>query len=169
MRNRITTLITLSALCATAMLAQGRRPMGQRGTGNPPDPALMVERRVQMLTRALELTDAQATQATAIYKNAAETAAGVQTKLQAAHEALRAGVKENNATGIEEAAANIGSLTGQVTAIHGKAEAAFYGLLTADQRTKYDEMGQRGWGMGGGMGGGRPGGMGTGPGPNPNR
>ncbi|HWR54075.1 MAG TPA: periplasmic heavy metal sensor [Bryobacteraceae bacterium] len=169
MRNKLITLVTLGALCATATLAQGRRPMGQRGTGTPPDPVTMVERRVEMLKRTLSLTDAQATQATAIYKNAAETVGTVHTELQAAHEALRTAIKDNNDAGIDQAAAKVGSLTGQLTAIHGKAEAAFYGILSADQRTKYDEMGPRGFGGGFGMGGGdRRGGPGMGPGSGPN-
>ncbi len=168
MRNRLITLVTVGTLCATAILAQGRRPMGDR-MGTPPDPDKMAERRVEMLNNMLSLTDAQVTQATTIFKNAAETAAGVQTKLQAGHDALRTAVKENNGAGIDEASANIGTLTGQLTAIHAKAEAAFYGILTADQRTKYDAMGPRGWGMGGGMGGGRRGHMGMGPGSGPNQ
>jgi len=45
-------------------------------------------------------------------------------------------------------AANIGLLTGQIQAIQSKANAAFYAILTADQQTKFDQIGFGGFGPG---------------------
>jgi hypothetical protein len=47
-------------------------------------------------------------------------------------------------TAIDQAAATIGNVSAQLTAIDAKAEAAFYALLTADQRARYDELGNGG-------------------------
>ena len=47
-------------------------------------------------------------------------------------------VKVNNTVSIDQIAANIGTLQGQITAINSKADAAFYAILTADQKAKLD-------------------------------
>lgn len=132
--------------------------------GGPPDPATMVQRRVEMLTRFLSLTDAQVSQATTIFTDAQTAAAPLRTSAQDARKALQTAVKANDAGGITNAANTIGGLTGQEVAIQGKADAAFYQILTADQKAKYDQRG----GMGPGMGMG-PGGMGGMRGPNGRR
>ena len=43
----------------------------------------------------------------------------------------------------------VGVIEGQLTAIRTKAFAKFYALLTAEQKTKYDSLGDRGPGRGG--------------------
>jgi hypothetical protein len=58
-------------------------------------------------------------------------------------------INNNNSAAIDQLSATIVRLAGQMTAIHGKAEAAFYGILSADQRTKYDEVGRGPFGPGG--------------------
>jgi len=120
----------------------------------------MIERRVQMLTRFLSLTEAQATQATTIFTQAQASAEPVRTSLREAHQAMRTAVKANDSGGIATAASSIGTLTGQEAAIQGRADAAFYAILTAEQKAKHDQMGPGRMGPGG-MG---PGGMGMGPG-----
>lgn len=161
MKTTLTRLFLLTSLSMAAAMAQ--RPMNQRGT--PPDPATMVQRRVEMLTRSLGLSDAQASQATTIFTNAQAAAAPLRTSMQDARTALQTAVKANDTGGITVAANNIGNVTGQEVANQAKAEAAFYAILTADQKTKYDQRGPGRGGPGGpgGMGMG-PGGMGMGPG-----
>jgi Spy/CpxP family protein refolding chaperone len=118
----------------------------------------MAERRVQMLTRFLNLSDAQASQATTIFKQAASDSQSIRSSVQTAHEALRTAIKANDTGGITAAANNIGNLTGQELTIQAKADAAFYAILNADQKAKYDQMGPGRMGPGG-MGFGGPGGM----------
>jgi Spy/CpxP family protein refolding chaperone len=95
--------------------------------------------RLDFLAGYLSLTDAQKAQATTIFSAAAtasETARGV---LTAAREALTAAVKANRAdTELDRLAAAVGAAHGQIEGIHAKAEARFYALLTAEQKTKYD-------------------------------
>jgi Spy/CpxP family protein refolding chaperone len=130
-------------------MAQPYRMRNPEAGGAPPDPATMIEHRVSFLKTVLSLTDAQATQATTIYTNAAEAAGPLRTQLSTARESIRDAVKNNNAAAIEQLSATIGALTGQMTAIQSKAEAAFYAILSADQRTKYDEVGRGPFGPGG--------------------
>lgn len=131
----------------------------------------MIQRRVQRLTTILGLTDDQASQATTIFTNAHTAAAPLQTSILDARKSMRTAVKANDTSTISTAAANIGNLTGQMLAIHSKAEAAFYAILTPEQQAKLDQLGGAGFGpggMGGGMGmgmGGMQGPMGGRPGP----
>jgi Spy/CpxP family protein refolding chaperone len=145
------------ALVAAQMPGRGNRP----GGGAPPDPQQMVEMRINMLAKVLSLTDAQKAAATKIFADAMTANQALREKIAAAHEALAAAVKTNNTAAIEQAARDIGTYTGQIAATDGKAEAAFYLLLTPDQQKIFDAMPHHGPG---GMG---PGGMGMGMGAGP--
>ncbi len=151
--------MAVSAFVTMTLLAQRQRPFAagdnpQQGPPGPRDPAAMVERRIAFLKTLLNLTDTQTTQATTIFTNAANAAAPLQANLFEARKEMREAVKTNNVAGIDQLSATIGSLTGETTAIHSKAEAAFYALLTAEQRTRYDSFGPGGPAMPGGPGGG---------------
>jgi Spy/CpxP family protein refolding chaperone len=154
MKTTLTRLSFVAGLSIAAALAQTQVNQG----GGPPDPATMADRHVRMLTRFLNLSDAQASQATTIFKQAASDAQSIRSSLQTAHETLRTAIKANDTGGITAAANNIGDLSGQELAIRGKADAAFYAILTPDQKTKYDQMGPGRMGPGA-MGFGGPGGM----------
>ena len=158
MKKTLTRLSFVASLSLAAALAQTpTTPM------NPPDPAAMAQRRVQMLTRFLGLSDAQAAQATTIFTNSATAVEPIRTQIRTAHDAMRTAIKANDAAGIGSAANSIGSLTAQEMTLQGKADAAFYAILTPDQKTKYDQRGRGRMGPGGmGPGGMGPGGMGSG-------
>ena len=115
----------------------------------------MVQRRVEMLTTVLGLTDSQKTQALKIFTEAQTAATTARAKITTYQDAMTAGVKKHDLTAIEQAAAALGTIHGNVLAINAKADAAFYIILTPDQQAKYDKM-PHGAGMGGmgGMGGG---------------
>jgi Spy/CpxP family protein refolding chaperone len=127
------------ALSSTLMVAaQGHRGPGGDAVQNTAD---AIARRVSFLTTLLTLTQAQAAQATTIFTNAAAAVAPLQTNLSTARTSLRAAVQANNTTQIDQLATQIGSFTAQITAAESKADAAFYALLTAEQRTRYDAVG----------------------------
>jgi Spy/CpxP family protein refolding chaperone len=138
------------------MLAQG--PGGVLTRDTPPDPATMVQRKVERLTSLLTLTTSQAAQATTIFTNEANIVAPIQTNVRTYWTNLQSAVKSNNTAAIDSISAQIGTATGQVTAARNKADAAFYALLTADQKTKLDS--NHGFG-GPGRGGRGPGGFGA--------
>lgn len=141
---KFATLFAAVALLTTVAFAQGRGP-----GGTPPDPQTLIQMRVSFLTTFLNLTDAQKASATTIFTDAYTASQSPQSSLKSARQALSDAIKSNNTGAIDQASATIGTLSGQLTAIDGKAEAAFYALLTADQQAKYDSRPHGGPGFGG--------------------
>ena len=153
MKNVMMKMASVAALSAVAMLAQGPRP-DNHGGGNPSTPAdsaTMVARQVTFLTTFLTLSTGQATQATTIFTTALTAVTALETQIDTAETALTTAIKANNTTAITTQATAIGNLRGQVIAANAKADAAFYLLLTADQKTKLDTLGNDFFG--GGLGG----------------
>ena len=145
--KKILSALLLSSAFATSYLAA-------QPTRTPPTPADIAARRVQFLTERLGLSTAQAQQATTIFTASATSAATIRESLRTAHQSLSDAVKANNTSAIDQLASTIGGLDAQQTALDSKADAAFYQLLTADQKTKFDAGVGRG-----------PGGFGQGSGP----
>jgi len=153
-------LIVPALLAATALTAQS--PFGRMTSRTAPDPATMIANQVERLTRLLTLTTAQQAQATTIFTNASNAVTPLETTLSTNRAALGAAVKSNATGTIDSLAASIGTTSGQILAIREKADAAFYAILTADQKTILDSRGDLGHGPGpGGPGG--PGGRGPRP------
>ena len=142
--NKSMILVLLTIVFAAILYAQGPGP------GGPPDPATMVQHRVQHLTKMLSLTPEQQQQATTIFTNAVNGAAGIHDSMKTAHQNLQTAIKNNDQNGITQASTTIGNLTTQMIAAEAKAHAAFYQILTPDQKNTMDQMGDRGWGHGGG-------------------
>jgi Spy/CpxP family protein refolding chaperone len=113
----------------------------------------MLKMRVERLTEQLELTAAQVTKATSIYSDAQTASQAIQSSMQTNRQSLAEAVKKNDTAAIDRLSVTAGTLSGQITAIDSKAEAAFYAILTASQQAKYDTMPRRGpGGPGGPMG-----------------
>jgi Spy/CpxP family protein refolding chaperone len=147
MKNQVTKVLIASILAASFAFAQN--------THTPPDPATVAQRRVARYTTILTLTTAQQQQATNIFTNSATAGATLHTNLKTARQALSDAVKKNDTAGIDSAATTLGSLTAQFASTEGKADAAFYQILTPDQQTKLAALGGHGGrGMRGGPGGG---------------
>ncbi len=150
----------LGALLAVTMMAQGPRPFGVMTSATPPDPATIVANQVARLTTLLSLTTAQAGQATTIFTSALTAITPLQTTLNTDRQSLQTAVTNNSTSTIDQLSTNIGTLTGQITAIQNKADAAFYAILTSTQQATLTQNG--------GFSG--PGGFGPGPGgPPPGR
>ena len=151
--NKALSIFLLSSAFATSLvLAQS--------SGTPPTPAEIAARRVEFLTNRLGLSTAQQQQATTIFTNSATAAATVRESLRTARQSLSDAVKSNGTAAIDQIATTIGGLDAQQTSIEAKADAAFYQILTADQKTKFDSGVGRGPGGFGGLG--RPGARGFG-------
>jgi hypothetical protein len=128
----ISKAMLVSALVAGAMMAQPQF--------GPPDPATMVQRRVERLTAVLGLSSSQVTQATTIFTNAETAVQPIQTQMQTYHTSLLTAIKGNQVATIGQVAAQIGTAEGQILDVQAKAEAAFYAILTSDQQTKVNAM-----------------------------
>jgi Spy/CpxP family protein refolding chaperone len=148
--------MTMILMTAALAFAQGPGGRGPGGGGTPPDPAKMIEMRVSMLATHLSLTDAQKTQATKIFTDAQTASQTARDDMKAAHDSMADAVKSNNSAAIDQLARDIGAATTQLTSIESKAQAAFYAILTAEQKAKMDSTPMRG-GVGFGAG---PAGMG---------
>jgi hypothetical protein len=109
-------------------------------TTTTPTTAEIVAARVARLTKLLTLSTAQDTQATAIFTTEVSALAPIKTRVATARTAIITAVEANNASGITAAANSIGTLTAQQEQVEGTAEAAFYVILAADQKTKYQEL-----------------------------
>lgn len=149
--KRLVWIVGAAAFSAAMAMAQMRGGFG----GAQPDPARMVEARVTMLAQALNLTEAQKAQAAKLFTDAQEASQRYRDEMQVARQEMQTAIKANDLASIERYAREIGTATAEMTVIEARAQAAFYALLTTDQKTKYDQMPGRGFGMG-------PGGMGTG-------
>ena len=162
MANRILKAIVLATLMASLVLSQTAPT-----PPSPPTTAEMVANMVDHLTKLLDLTSSQQALATTIFTNQQTGLQALQTPMQAAQTALETAVTSN--TGLSAAATQIGSLTAQQVLVQATGDAAFYAILTADQRTKLTELNRPGQGgpvQGQGPVNGGPGGPG---GPPPRR
>src|SRR5262245_52205378 len=98
----------------------------------------------------LNLTDAQKQQAQQIFSQARQAGEPVRAQLKQNHEALAAAIKSNSTAEIDRLSNANGPLLAQTSAIHAKAFAQFYSILTQEQK---DKVGTRFQGMMNGMGG----------------
>ncbi len=141
----------------TTFLISAALAFGQGPGGTPPDPAKMIEMRVNRLATELSLTDDQKAQATKIFTDAQTASEAARAAMRTAREGLPAAIKSNNTATIDQLSRDIGGATTDLTSVESKAQAAFYAILTPDQQAKYDSFAHRGPGG--------PGGPGMGPGP----
>jgi Spy/CpxP family protein refolding chaperone len=151
-----TTFLSAIALTASVLCLNGQ-------TSTAPTVEELVSRRVQRLTRLLDLSSAQQAQATTIFTTEANALSPLRTSMQEAHTALRTAVQSNNTANIATLSTQIGNIVAQETRARATAQAAFYAILTIDQRTKFEELGPGGGGRDGHRGGPGPlggGGMG---------
>jgi Spy/CpxP family protein refolding chaperone len=143
MKNTLLGLAMMIAISSVVALAQdprqedfGRDPQGRRPT------------RIDLLTRRLDLTDAQQQQARTIFSASDEARRELWKSLEKAREDLNNAVK-TGATDqqIDKVAGAVGTLMGQLAANEAKARAKFRAILTPEQRQRFDELPAPGPGM----------------------
>jgi Spy/CpxP family protein refolding chaperone len=132
--------IAIPSLLAFALLAA---LAAQTTTPTPPDPSVMVQHRVSMLTQKLGLSTTQQQQATTIFTNAMTSAKSMHDQMRTAHQTLQTAITNNDAAAIEQAANSIGNLTAQSVSLHAKSEAAFLQILNPQQQTTFNQMMQQ--------------------------
>jgi Spy/CpxP family protein refolding chaperone len=143
--------LPLALLAATLVFGQG----SGANTGTAPAPATLAQMRVNQLASTLNLTDAQKASALSIFTTSITSAQTLQDSLRTNQTSLADAVKKNDTATIDSLSTASGVLQGKIMAINAKADAAFYALLTTEQKALYDARPH------GGPGGGRgPGGMG---------
>lgn len=127
----------ISKLLLSLLLLAAVAPSQRHGGPPPPPPkrGSFAEWRVQDFTRRFELSDSQRDQALGIFREADKEAQPLEVKLEQANRALREATRRNAShSEIDQLAATVGTLTGQLAAINAKAETAFYNTLSSKQR-----------------------------------
>lgn len=132
-------LITVLAAGAFAQAPGAGSPEGVTST-QPGPPAL--NRHLEHIAQIIGLTDPQREQARTIFRDAWNSSKPVRQELRLNRERLRAAEKLAVDADIQGLANEQGRLMGQLVAIHTRASAKFYQILTPEQRVKYDQMGR---------------------------
>jgi Spy/CpxP family protein refolding chaperone len=94
---------------------------------------------MQRLTANLNLTADQQTQAKAIFQGARQQSHSIAPQLQQQRQAMSAAIKSDNEGQIDQLTQQNAQLSAQARAIHAKAMAKFYSILTPDQKAKFDQ------------------------------
>ena len=138
--------LALAAVLGLITMAQAQTtPMH-----TPPSPATIAQHEVQRYTTLLTLTPAQVEQATTYFTAEATARQNARASERTAHQALEAAIKANDSAVIQSTSATLGQMSAEATSAHAVARAQFYATLTAEQKTKYDQLEQEHM-MGGGF------------------
>jgi len=138
--------LRFSALASGILLASSLHAQSDPPPRTPPTAAEMVSRHVGRLTTLLSLESSQETSATAIFSAEQNTLSSLRADMKTARTALKTAIEANDSAGINNAATQIGALTTRETVARATADAAFYALLTGDQKTKFAELSDRHFG-----------------------
>jgi Spy/CpxP family protein refolding chaperone len=98
---------------------------------------------MQRLTASLNLTADQQAQAKSIFQGARQQTKAMAPQLRQEHQALSAAIKSDNEAQIDQLSQQDAQINAQARAIHAKAMAKFYSILTPDQKAKFDQRGHR--------------------------
>lgn len=98
---------------------------------------------VQRLTKRLNLTADQQTRVKAIFADSRQQVHALAPQLRAERDALKAAVKTDSESQIDQITQQNAQMTAQLEAVHVKAMAKVYAMLTPDQKAKFDHMDAR--------------------------
>lgn len=147
MTKKITSAAAAAALAAGILLAQ-QAPAPTPGNRGPRAGwHAGRQHHAERMATFLNLTPDQREKVKAIMTEAKQSAEPIHAQLKQGHEAMAAAVKANKTDDIDRLASSQGVLMGQLAAIHSKAFAKVYTLLTPEQRQKADQMRERMQGM----------------------
>lgn len=138
--TRLLKTAMLGAMLGAVLLAQGP-PAGPMGPGMGRGAGMMGmfgPARQDLLFGYLGLSDAQKTQAQAIFTSARTAAQPITDQLKQARTGLEAAIKAGQP--VQTLATTQGNLMGQLIAIHANAQEQFRAILTPDQLAKLDQF-----------------------------
>jgi len=94
----------------------------------------------QHMMQALNLTDAQKSQAKILFQETRQTVAPLRAQLKEDRAALQMAIKTNDKAQINKLSAAEGQVIGKLMAVRTEAMAKFYQTLTPEQRAKAEQM-----------------------------
>lgn len=147
-------LLVVSLLSITAIPGL-RAQNAPGGIGRwSPDISTMVQRQVARLNTLLDLNPTQQQQVTDLLTINETANQKLRSTMRTAEQALRSAEQNKDTAGVQAAATEIGTVTGEMTANRSTLRMGLATILTADQMAKYKALGP---GAGGrGFGPGRP-------------
>lgn len=143
MRKEILVIALFSISAVPSVFAQNPSVWG----GNrQPNIAAMVQRQVKRMTTLLDLNPGEQSSLTDLLTKNASVNQPLMSSMRTAQQALRIAKKNNDSAGIQSASAQIGTITGQMTANRSALNVGIAAILTPDQLAKYKELGPAGFG-----------------------
>jgi Spy/CpxP family protein refolding chaperone len=148
MKIRIAISISIAAVLAVVLIATAQSrtascqaPQRPAGGPPPPPPPLMNEH----LARELNLSDEQNAQVKAVFEAEHATMEGLMKKLDDLRERLRAATANGqfDEAQVRTLANQQGQTQADLIVEHERTKAKIYGLLTAEQRTKLEQLHER--------------------------
>jgi periplasmic protein CpxP/Spy len=144
MKKRIIVIASIAALVIGATIfavAQGPEAMKSMHGYGPHGHGDMLEH----MARELNLTDAQKQQVKAIMESAESSAQGIHAKLEETHKQLEAATANGqfDEAQVRTLANQQAQLEADMMVEHLRAKSKVFGILTAEQRVKAEEMHQR--------------------------
>jgi len=144
----------LSLFAAGTLFTAAQQPAQPPGQGQAPAPSKSTSMRphyrmiggpmVHRLTRELNLTPDQQTQARKIFEQARQQAQSLNPALRGQRQALSAAIKSDNESQIDRITLQGAQINARDRAIHAKAMAKLYSILSPDQKAKFDQVGANG-------------------------
>jgi len=127
-------------MIASVAFSQGRGPGGTQLTAEE-----MLAKRLERLTTLLSLDATQQAKAKTIFTDELTAATALRTNEQTARDALNTAVKASASDAqLDQLAAALGVIEGQMAAVHAKAQVKFRAILNSTQLEKLDALDDHG-------------------------
>ena len=126
-------LVAVMLVYAGQLLAQSAVPPAFSGQN-------FAQRRIDFLSTALNLTEAQKQQATAFFSAARQENQPLEESMKQARTELVDAAESGDEAQLDQAATKVGTLCGQMAAVRAQAFAKLYAVLTPEQRQKADQL-----------------------------
>jgi len=127
---------------ANGLGAQALGVLGQQAAAQGPvlTPEERIAKRVEMMTKVLDLTEAQAASITAILTKEVADMEPLRAQLETLRGQLKDAVQSADLSGIDTTAAAMGTVHGQIIAIQAKTRVAILAVLTPEQIAKLEAI-----------------------------
>lgn len=146
--NKALLIVSLFSITAIPGLRAQNAP--SRGGRRSPDISTIVQRQVARLNTLLDLNPTQQQEVTDLLTTNETANQKLRSSMRTAEQALRSAEQNKDTAGVQAAATEIGTLTGQMTANRSTLRMGLATILTADQMAKYKALGPGAgsWGFG---------------------
>jgi Spy/CpxP family protein refolding chaperone len=118
-------------------LALATLPAAALAQRTPPTPSEMAQHQVERYTDILTLTSEQQAAALTLFTTEATAVEPLHQTERTLHTTLETAITNDDLGTIASTATQLGTINGQIEGYRANAQAGFYKLLTADQKTRF--------------------------------